>query len=446
MILQEDYLDYNNLDDLNIDSINLNFDDFAIQEDNPFMDLQDNDLLKENLEEDLKDLESITTDTYNDSNDDINNEPQFTDSNINIEDFLDTQKDSFDVLYTAQNDNLLDIEQNKELNDLESFYSQNDDSSEEEETNEQCEDNILQNIQENVEIDDIIKNAEIPEVSEIPEVIKEKPPQRQPIKVEACVIDTKESAKKSCFRDYNVKTDTVGYQLRGNKHTLPVSHKLYRFKLVFTNVDNTKYVPASINSSINALQKCSPNQEPINPFGEILFYNSLNVVDAGKYPSTDSLWTQCSVQLGYSFNINGEKLNLSKWKPLYIKCIPQQDGTAIIDNTIPYTQTLPTNNDGKIYIYLGIVYDDDKFELDNNHLIYYNDGTGIRVWTGKDCYTKIEVDSVLKNKQDILISGKNIKTINNESLLGNGNIDIEGTEEIDLDEIKELWKQYITHN
>jgi len=54
------------------------------------MDLQDNDLLKENLEEDLKDLESITTDTYNDSNDDINNEPQFTDSNINIEDFLDT--------------------------------------------------------------------------------------------------------------------------------------------------------------------------------------------------------------------------------------------------------------------------------------------------------------------------------------------------------------------
>ena len=32
-----------------------------------------------------------------------------------------------------------------------------------------------------------------------------------------------------------------------------------------------------------------------------------------------------------------------------------------------------------------------------------------------------------KEKQDILISGENIKTINNESILGSGNIDVEGT-------------------
>lgn len=41
-------------------------------------------------------------------------------------------------------------------------------------------------------------------------------------------------------------------------------------------------------------------------------------------------------------------------------------------------------------------------------------------------YTKSEVDTALATKQATLVSGTNIKTINNESLLGSGNIDIQG--------------------
>lgn len=45
-------------------------------------------------------------------------------------------------------------------------------------------------------------------------------------------------------------------------------------------------------------------------------------------------------------------------------------------------------------------------------------------------YTKQETDNVItaatSTKQDTLVSGTNIKTINNESLLGEGNIDIQG--------------------
>ena len=41
-------------------------------------------------------------------------------------------------------------------------------------------------------------------------------------------------------------------------------------------------------------------------------------------------------------------------------------------------------------------------------------------------YTKTEVNTLLGNKQDTLISGTNIKTINNTSLLGSGNITIGG--------------------
>lgn len=41
-------------------------------------------------------------------------------------------------------------------------------------------------------------------------------------------------------------------------------------------------------------------------------------------------------------------------------------------------------------------------------------------------YTKTEVDTALATKQATLVSGTNIKTINNESILGSGNIDIQG--------------------
>ena len=41
-------------------------------------------------------------------------------------------------------------------------------------------------------------------------------------------------------------------------------------------------------------------------------------------------------------------------------------------------------------------------------------------------YTKGETDTLLGDKQPTLVSGTNLKTINNESLLGEGNIDIQG--------------------
>lgn len=41
-------------------------------------------------------------------------------------------------------------------------------------------------------------------------------------------------------------------------------------------------------------------------------------------------------------------------------------------------------------------------------------------------YTKTETNTLLGGKQATLVSGTNIKTINNESLLGSGNIDVQG--------------------
>jgi hypothetical protein len=46
-------------------------------------------------------------------------------------------------------------------------------------------------------------------------------------------------------------------------------------------------------------------------------------------------------------------------------------------------------------------------------------------------YNQNEVDDELEKKQNILIDGVSIKTINNKSLLGEGNIEIKTTSEAD---------------
>ena len=47
-------------------------------------------------------------------------------------------------------------------------------------------------------------------------------------------------------------------------------------------------------------------------------------------------------------------------------------------------------------------------------------------WLKSWFYTETEVDTLMASKQDTLVSGSNIKTINNNSILGSGNINIEG--------------------
>ncbi len=61
-------------------------------------------------------------------------------------------------------------------------------------------------------------------------------------------------------------------------------------------------------------------------------------------------------------------------------------------------------------------------------LLVYPEGNlnnGIVISLG-DYYTQSEISTLLSGKQDTLVSGTNIKTINNQTLLGSGNITIQG--------------------
>ena len=58
----------------------------------------------------------------------------------------------------------------------------------------------------------------------------------------------------------------------------------------------------------------------------------------------------------------------------------------------------------------------------------YND---FKTLIKQNFYDKDEVDDALSDKQDSLVSGTNIKTVNNNSLLGSGNISISGSGTVD---------------
>lgn len=104
-------------------------------------------------------------------------------------------------------------------------------------------------------------------------------------------------------------------------------------------------------------------------------------------------------------------------------------GVSVVEVTQAEYDALPTSaktDTSKMYV----ITDAEAGDLTN----YYTKTETNTLLGGKadtaTTYTKTEVDNAITaataTKQDTLVSGTNIKTINNESLLGSGNIDIQG--------------------
>lgn len=183
------------------------------------------------------------------------------------------------------------------------------------------------------------------------------------------------------FYGYDSNTNTIGYQIRSGSYSLPVSSKTYRYRLLFQSPDATKFVPSNTSTSTDATTARQVNQEAINPFGQIVYYSGTSAVDADSRPGASSLWTQYPLTLGYAFNVSGGELSLIPFAPVYVKCVPQTNGSAIIDANNPIVQSLPSVEDGMIYIYLGVAYSATQIELLHHHPIYYYKGSAIRIWT-----------------------------------------------------------------
>lgn len=182
--------------------------------------------------------------------------------------------------------------------------------------------------------------------------------------------------------DYNTNDNTIGYRLRTNDTLMTVTDTARYYKLYFTSADNTQWVPASVNSTNNATSARAVNQRPINPFGRIVYMSASSNFAAGSNLTATSTWDQYHITLGYSFNPVGGALTLTPKLPVYIQCTLQNNGSAIIDATTPYVQTLPqVEMPNKIYIYLGVATAETTVELLKDHPVYWFKGGRIRQYT-----------------------------------------------------------------
>jgi len=214
---------------------------------------------------------------------------------------------------------------------------------------------------------------------------------------------------------YDSNSNTVGYQLRTNSTVMNVSDTARYYKLYFTSANGNLWVPASVNSTNDATTARAVNQRPINPFGRIVYTSASTNYATGANLAAATIWDQYNLSLGYSFNVNGGTLALTAEKPVYVKCAPQADGSAIIDSTTPTVQDLPTSNDGKIYIFLGTATSATAVELFQNHPVYYHDGNGIKLWSGVVLPSKT---SDLTNDSGFITSSDvptNVSAFNNDA-------------------------------
>lgn len=150
---------------------------------------------------------------------------------------------------------------------------------------------------------------------------------------------------------------------------------LYRYQICFSMRDERRHILPT-NAVNNAPSNTSKalTTEAFDPFGEIYFYNSTTTVNADANIGNQLLYRQCLADLRYSFNIAGTSAShLTAYMPVYVVATPQADGTAKLAST-PLSQTLPTSEDGLIYIYLGQVYPDTypyRCELRFGHPVYW---------------------------------------------------------------------------
>ena len=183
---------------------------------------------------------------------------------------------------------------------------------------------------------------------------------------DACTNGLKQSG------DANSTSIHALYRANGN---YVANSALYRYQLLF-QIDENQLTPLNnINNDTGTTKTMLTNVE-FDPFGWIYYYaTTTNVAAAGGISAGALYFHYSGVDLRYTFNCG---TTLTAHKPFYLVVTPLSNGKCKLASSTPWTQTLPSTNDGKWYILLGRTYSTYQCTLYDYHPIYYYDGTSIK--------------------------------------------------------------------
>lgn len=173
----------------------------------------------------------------------------------------------------------------------------------------------------------------------------------------------------------------VNYQNRVYYTSSKAAEQIYRYQILLRTMDGDLVPVSSANNTFTIGKTYSTHK--FDPFGEIYYYTSTSSIAPNGNVGNSVLYRHYLADLRYAFDLDASaNYQLVAREPVYLTAIPQADGGAVLTildgHIMPLTQTLPTEEDGVIYIHLGQAYEDThpyRVELLINHSVYwYKDG------------------------------------------------------------------------
>lgn len=191
--------------------------------------------------------------------------------------------------------------------------------------------------------------------------------------------------------DYNVDTYN---RLNDNANKEIADLPVYRYDLLLEKLDGT-FAPLRSNNKSGSTTNggiAVPNiTSAFKIGGRILYYATTGTLAVGAFTgygdveyTGDGRYLSTNAA-GNAMKIDGEPLTATNARALYLKVKDNGDLTFSLDSNLPadlgyhFTQSLPTSNDGYLYIQIGRMTNHlYQYRLTAEHDIYYHDGERLR--------------------------------------------------------------------
>lgn len=166
------------------------------------------------------------------------------------------------------------------------------------------------------------------------------------------------------FLEYQYQDgNDVNYQHRGSEiYQKSINNNMGRYQIVLTN-RNGEIFPINSTNNSTSTSKTTFTTAEFDPLAKILYYNSTTEYTTNQnWSAGGNFYDQYNnVDLRYSFNISSSVNKLTTYLPVYLVATPHSNGQFKLyygANGTTYsaclTQTLPSTEDGLVYIMLGM--------------------------------------------------------------------------------------------
>ena len=219
---------------------------------------------------------------------------------------------------------------------------------------------------------------------------------------------------------YRTGDETEDYNLRW-ENSVTAGAQITQYKLIMEGIDG-RFYPLTIENTTAATKTVSTQQFRLN--GIILHYQSTTT--QAENATFSNVWVSeySSGTIHYTFN---QSSGFVAYRSVYLKGTINSNGHFVLDNTTLtswLTQTLPTTDDGFIYVYLGITNNTTTaFRLEVTHPIYeFKDGK-LRQYTPIHTHTISDVTNLQTSLNDKVAKAGDTMT---GTLVASGGITVPG--------------------